>query len=235
MADIWATYNSYTHSVGPNGSYESQPDGTGLNVSFEAGVNLANSPYSIGLGFRNSSDGAEYSYFGYDTEEASYTTLDFEIGRDLNLGAGNSRITLGVRGAAVNVSGTYSYHSHSDGSSSFIGAGPRVALENSFPITDRVSVDVEAGAAVLFGTTSNESDYSGFHHHGPGADSNSSTETVTNMDFSAALSYLVGSDTKVSLGYRMESFSGLEMYNYNTGPTDEISDQGAFLKFTTGF
>ncbi|MBL4872429.1 MAG: hypothetical protein JKY41_03320 [Rhodobacteraceae bacterium] len=258
VAAISTGYDSYMYSVESTDPDAETIPGTGINMFFEVGINIPNTPYSVGLGFRNSSNGSslyestyDSFYSSYDTSdssnEGSFTTLDFEIGRDIGLGGvGSGRVTLGVRGAQVGIasSGYYSdYYSsgYNSQSASFIGAGPRVALEASVPVMNRVSFDAEVGVAMLFGTTTSSSDSysygggpSGYSIHGPSrSSSDTSSSTVTNIDFSAALSYLIGSNSKVSLGYRSESFTGLNLGGY--GYADTMTDQGAFLKFTTGF
>lgn len=231
MAAMTTGYSNYSYDVGFTGPYSYTMPDTGANLAFEIGVDIPNTPYSVGVGLRSSSVGSGYYgyLYGYESEEASYQTMDFEVGRDMALGGiGNGRLTLGVRNASINTTDTYSYHGSYQSSGSFNGTGPRVALETSIPVFNNVSLDLEAGAAILFGETT--SFYSGGHH---GGGSSSSTTTVTDLDFSAALSYLIGSNSKASLGYRIEQFSGLEMYTF--GYVDTLTDQGAFLKFTTGF
>ncbi|OUS08852.1 hypothetical protein A9Q96_00460 [Rhodobacterales bacterium 52_120_T64] len=227
------TSNSYYSNEidGYSGSYYDTGtiSGTGNNLAFEAGINFADSPYSLSIGARSSSEGHTYYYDQY-VDEVSFTTLDFEVGRDVSLGgSATGRLTLGVRSASVNASGT-NYYGYYNGSTEFGGVGPRIALEASIPVMDRVSFDVEAGAAILFGTTSNNTNgYYGTSY------TDSGSTTVTNLDFSAAVSYLIGSKSKVSLGYRYEKFDGIDGYNYASGYVDSVEDQGAFLKFTTRF
>lgn len=235
MSGFEMGYNGYSRGVGEGISYV--VDESNIGYAFEVGVDLANTPYSLSLGMRNSSESRsgydEYSpYFG--EQEAGYTTLDFEVGRDVNLGpAGSGRVTLGVRHANVSASSSYSYNYSESVTGQFTGIGPRIALETSVPIMNNVSLDVEAGLAVLFGSTENSyTEYNGFY--GQMTSSNTSSTTVTNLDFSAALAYLIGSNSKVSLGYRVEQFGGLNMYS-DYGAVDEIVDQSVFLKFTTRF
>ena len=95
MAAIATGYGSYMYPVVSSDPDAEVAPGTGINMSFEAGINIPNTPYSIGLGFRSSSNGSSLYestydswYYTYDTEdssnEASFTTLDFEIGRLLH-------------------------------------------------------------------------------------------------------------------------------------------------------
>ena len=114
--------------------------------------------------------------------------------------------------------------------STFTGAGPRIAIEGSTPIgASNVSLDWEAGAAVLFGTT--DSSYSTSYYDGYGGSSSESTEVI-NLDLSAALSYMITPNATVSLGVKAEQFRNIDL---NFGSTDEIITRGAFLKFTAKF
>jgi len=213
----------------------------GMSLAFEAGMYIGNGPYSVSLGYRMSSEGVTFSgtaigeiSYPFDvTRKNTITTIDFEVGRDLSLGTINSRITLGVRHADLD----FSYEFESDfengnGGWGFAGIGPRVALEASVPVFDRVSIDAEAGAALLFGDSDSSRNHSLY-----GASEDSDPSTFTNLDFSAALSYLIGGSTKVSLGYRYEQFTSKDaplVFGY--GPDAGMrSNQGAFVKFSTSF
>ena len=111
------------------------------------------------------------------------------------------------------------------------GIGPRISFEGSMPIGNNLSVDMEAGAAVLFGSSEfsvlliEEDEY-------PMSLSLSQDTQMTNLDFSAALSYMMSPNAKVSLGYRYErmNFSDETFSKY-----DSREQQGAFLRLTSSF
>ena len=235
LSNMSTSYYGYGYPVGFSGTYASSISGS---AAAEFGFHIGDGPYSVSFGTRTSADiglysyGGSYSYF----DGAATATIDFEVGRDISLGGiAEGRVTLGVRGAAIGAGrafvGTVGYGYGSG--TSFVGAGPRIGVEASVPVAGNLSVDIEAGAAMLFGT---ETDFGASGYvSSPSTYSYSQSTTVTNLDFSAALSYLIGSKSKVSLGYRVEQFSGLDGYTYFNGGVDTIIDQGAFLKFTTTF
>jgi hypothetical protein len=200
----------------------------------ELGVHLKDSPYSISAGIRRSNGSDHYEdEYGYSYDDViSTTTLDFEVGRDVDLGANStSRLTFGVRNVRIEASSEYNGYYDSSTQGTFQGTGPRIAFETSQPITNKLSLDVEAGLAVLFGSTHNDHiSYYGYPYSGD------SDRTVQNLDFSAALSYLISPTSKVSLGVRADKFIGLGMYD-STGyyEVDSITTKGAFLKFTKQF
>lgn len=240
LSSMQSGYSGYMYPVTYNGGY-----GIGLagNTAIEHGFHIGDGPYSVSFGVRTSVDAEGYAapgyYGGIDgyASGAATATLDFEVGRDISLGGvADGRVTLGVRAAAVasgDVFADDSYYGQYGNAQSgvFVGAGPRIAVEASIPVSGNLSIDVEAGAALLFGSSTSTAAY-GYNFNYSGSYTQSTT--VTDLDFSAAVSYMIGSKAKVSLGYRIEQFSGLAMYGAN-GYTDVIIDQGAFLKFTTSF
>jgi len=234
---VWASGEAGILSMSPIGSA-----GDGLSMptgAIELGVHLKNSPYSISFGMRrfSDSDSEETQYsseqegsevYTYENSNAvSGTVLDFEVGRDVQLG-GNStgRVTLGVRNFDVENRNEYSYTGSYSTDTRFEGTGPRIALETSTPVSEKLSLDVEAGLAVLFGsttiTTGSDGDVYSIY---------TQDNTVKNLDFSAALSYLIAPKAKISIGVRADIFSGLTQ-GYDDS---KISTTGAFLKFTTEF
>ena len=230
------------------------------SFAIQTGVQIGDSPYSIGLGFRHSSGDASYANYGeyaYDTPndgvykyyneygeyDRSWTTLDLEVGKDISLGQrGTGRLTLGVRYVSADVSYSYmetkyytngytaiqNYYSY--GVSSH-GIGPRIGFEGSMPIAERVSLDFEAGAAVLFGETSFS--YTAYSIYEEAVSLTlSESATMTNLDFSAALSYMMSPNAKVSLGYRYER---MNLSDETFTKYDNREEQGAFLRLTSSF
>jgi hypothetical protein len=191
------------------------------------------------------------------TEHESHLVTDFMVGRDFGLGVGTSEVQFGIRIADLAASAQeqeadsgfilFSPFSTTAGGtwrSRFVGAGPRLAITGSVPITGLWSFDYGAGIAELFGRRSFNANASsaGFSLLGPFATSfvasNSSTVGVFNADGSAALSYSFTPTLKVSGGIRGDYYSSaLTTYNVSTGAYKNIDRLywGPFARLTSAF
>jgi hypothetical protein len=113
---------------------------------------------------------------------------------------------------------------------SFFGAGPRVGLEGSVPLTDLLAFDYSANAAVLFGRTKFTSESSSalsasstlttvaagavvstetsvFSEAGPrDITHRSSSIAVYNFDIQAGFSWWLSPTSKLGLSYRLDAF-----------------------------
>jgi len=221
------------------------------SVSFaaEVGYNAPGSVWSYGIGIRqttSSEDGYSYRNYGYlYTDDATVTetitSIDLEIGRDIGIGSFQGRGTLGVRSLGYDATAEGHYYDGWDGdeadyeyTTSFSGIGPRLAVEGQFPLGNNLSVDAEAGVAVLFGTRTQSSDafnsYDGDSYY-----SYDSDEIVSNTDASVAVSYQIGEKSKISLGYRTDIYTNLDNSGGKGGSSDSLIHSGAFLKYTQKF
>jgi hypothetical protein len=95
---------------------------------------------------------------------------DFMVGRDIGIGT-DAQIDFGVRVAEIHsatnglaqwnapTSSTVVHESYAyQQSSTFFGAGPRIAVQGSIPFAPAWSIDYEAGAAALASVTSVDPD-----------------------------------------------------------------------------
>ncbi len=202
--------------------------------------------FSSNLGYSG-----EYAVFdglsSYGMVKAEYDEwrlmLDFEIGRDVGLGgSASARVFGGVRFAKFDghghgmadyyYNGEY-YNLNGSTDHSFTGVGPRAGIDAWVPIAPNLDLDVSAAGAVLFGRRKLSYTVS-YYYAGPSySDSETDSATVPNVEASAALTYSVTPNFKISGGYRVEQF-------WNVMPTVEsggIKDDnrlfhGPFLRLT---
>lgn len=166
-------------------------------------------------------------------EHESHLVADFMVGRDVGFGLGPAQVKFGVRVADLQAAMRQNYFYFyagpgfpscpggrcasaftTDWRSSFVGAGPRGAIEGSVPLGGRWAVDYEGGVAGLFGQqTLNYSSYGAYSFIYPPcptcipipAQSTSHTP-VFNADVSAALSYALTHHFKVSAGFWFDGY-----------------------------
>ena len=194
------------------------------------------------------------------TEKESHLVADFMIGRDLGVGSNTPQLQFGIRvadlKASVQVSetgkrtfyssnifpGTITTAQSASGiwSTSFFGAGPRLALTGGVPISGFWVFDYSGGLAVLIGDrrSSFTTTSSGALFPGMSALATGSTSTLTaviNADGWAALSYLFTPNVKVSAGIRADFYAN-PLVNF-TGTLQDIDRLywGPFVRLTGTF
>lgn len=234
------------------------PESSGLNVdpetgwsgAAEFGIQQYGSPWSAVARVRyGQSDKQSAAYGGYyattSQYEESHAIVDLEIGRDVGLGSllgenATARVHGGVRFARFegDMSGTYSsFYGAGNGSTehTFTGIGPRVGIDADVPLTGNLSADVGASGALLFGTRKTEGTYSSFY--GSGSFSRRDNVVVPNVEASAALTYLLGENAKLSVGYRVDQYWNVLDTNPSAGGGTQEGDRtihGPFFRVTIG-
>jgi hypothetical protein len=210
----------------------------GWEIAFGADYRIAASPWHVSFDLRygqahakdkkffgsNSSDGFQGNNF---EEHESHMVADFMIGRDFNLGIGQSQIKVGVRVADLRAtqlaSGFVTASTFGDPSNSafsdkwrsrFLGIGPRAAIDGSVPLGGPWAFDYMAGVAVLFGDRKLERTFAATGNSGCDScnfatgftKSYNDSGSVFNVDASGALSYWFTPRAKLSAGVRVDSY-----------------------------
>jgi hypothetical protein len=212
---------------------------TGWELNGKATFQPVDSPWIFDFGVRYGRTGTSKSaiagafptsygtgtYSAIGTHQEEHTVLDFEAGQDIGLGifnGGSSIFSGGVRyahfgthtSASFITNTKYTYNGRGTGAltRSFSGAGPIVSWDGSTPVfqdSGPFSLDMGLDAAVLFGSQSDRLQIS----YGDGATTSSERSrsvTVPSFGGYAALSWhFAGPDTKMSLGYRFDSYFNL--------------------------
>lgn len=212
----------------------------------------------------------------HTVSDATHFILDFQAGRDLGLGlfGGHARSTInfGVRMAqfresadgtmTAQVSAPNKYNAGVDryaemhATRSFTGIGPSIGWNASFPIsdslTDGLSIDWGASAAVLFGRQkarvslkTQEIHYTtGFAGTAPpnvyllthttAVSARNRVVVVPNIGGFAGLSYNMGGRGKIALGYRADFFFGAIDGGIETRKSENVGFYGPFASIGIG-
>jgi len=194
-------------------------------------------------------------------EKESHLVADFMVGRDLGVGSNAPELLFGIRvadlhaTAYVNEFGKQTFYSSGvfppvmttmqsasgTWSSRFFGAGPRLALTGSVPITGFWSLDYLGGAAVLIGDRSSNFTVTtnGIPFPGVAAVFAGNTNTLTavvNADGWAALTYKFTPNVKVSGGVRADYYiAPLVSYNFTGLQNIDRLFWGPFVRLTGNF
>jgi hypothetical protein len=215
-----------------------------------------------GIGFIGESGFATGASHASHSE--SHWVADFMIGRDVGLGVpGSSQVKLGVRVADLSatttvyggvtgyVFGSPTGHSFAAASgwtqtSTFLGVGPRLAIDGSAMMQGPWSIDYEGGVAMLYGDRKLSVDnglyfncnvFSSGCNAGTFSSSSSSHGWVPNVDASAALAYAITPHFKVAGGYQFDYYwNALRTYNSSGNIVNIDRDySGPFLRVTGKF
>jgi hypothetical protein len=150
------------------------------------------------------------------SRKASHFIVDFTIGRDMGLGTtpvGDPYLQLqaGLRFAhlqdktSLHLLTPFGGSSGANAKREFAGFGPRIGLAVSMPLAASFSLDGTAGAALLYGRSSEKIDLTS-----SGILTSSLKKTknvwVPSLDASLAVSYAFNASAKISLGYRVEGY-----------------------------
>ncbi len=177
---------------------------------------------------------------------------DFMVGRDIGIGT-DAQIDFGVRVAEIHgvtnglaqwnavtsstpVHEVFAYQQ----SSTFLGAGPRVAVQGSIPLASAWSIDYEAGAAGLASMTGLTQTVQGsglafFCAAGcPVAVNSTKTTMVFNTDGTLGLSYAITPNAKLSIDYHVDAYFDALPVVSNTGNVTNANRiyQGPSLRLT---
>lgn len=143
----------------------------------------------------------------------SHWVADFAIGRDVGIGSGQHQAKLGIRIAELkgktNAAGTFTtpttYSFAASFRSKFLGVGPRLGLQGSFPLQGPWSLDYAGGVAILYGNR--EFDVSvTLVGAGTASASFDSKAWIPNADVWAGLSYAFTPNFKLTAGYRFDGY-----------------------------
>lgn len=169
---------------------------------------------------------------GSGERKEAHWLADFMVGRDMNIGLGNTQAKLGIRVASITgkTTGSASWnvpvttitptitavqnlsYVHE---SKFLGVGPRAALEGSVPLGGAWSFDYNVGVAALFGDRkfTQTSTYSGANVNpcisgcpAAGTTNNNSGGTVFNLDAQPGISYAISRNAKLTASYRFDGY-----------------------------
>ncbi len=185
---------------------------TGTPTPTPVNVNVVNN-----VAGTNAADRKEYNW-----------NADFMVGRDIGLGSGNSQLKFGARVAEI--------HGRTEGSvfwnvpvstaatatvtdrrfytqtNTFLGAGPRLAVEGNVPLVDEWSIDYMAGVAGLYGSREVEQMVSitsaGTCIAGciSTTFSNFGNTMIFNPDAMLGVSYQLAEDMRLSVNYRVDAY-----------------------------
>ncbi len=154
---------------------------------------------------------------------------DFMVGRDIGLGSGNSQLKFGVRVAEIHgktegtvfwnvpvstaTTATITHRRSYTQANTFLGAGPRLAVEGNVPLVDEWSIDYMAGVAGLYGSRELEQTVSITSSAGiciagciSTTLSNFSNTMIFNADAMLGVSYQLTEDMKLSVNYRVDAY-----------------------------
>lgn len=160
---------------------------------------------------------------------SSHLVLDFTIGRDIGLGRTPSgdptlKLEAGLRYARLTDNGEYASSNFVSsiltsanafaGKRRFLGAGPRFGASFAAPFIGDVGLEATAGLSVLFGQARETRAFTvnGVTSVGETKES----RFVPGVDGSLALSYWLGANARLSVGYRAEAY-------FNALPGDAFS------------
>jgi hypothetical protein len=191
------------------------------------------SSFNTGYSYEYQESNPQYSSFDAQGEyKEDHMVVDLEIGRDVGLGgSAQARIFGGVRFAKFDGEGKLSsnyvrssnYSQFGGGSrietdQRFSGAGPRIGIDARIPLTNNLRADVSVAGSALYGRRKidvRDTLYSEF------SQSESKNTIIPNVEASVALTYLLGSNASISLGYKAEQF-------WNIMPTLSGGEGGGF-------
>lgn len=225
---IWVNGDAVDLDFYPDG-ISLEPD-NGWTGRFEYGGRISND-WSAALGVRygrtfEEDDSFNLYYFppGQTEYQEDHLVIDLEIGRDVGLGGqSTARVFGGARFAYLDGDGdgSISYDGYTIDLSSehrFIGGGPRLGFDAVVPLGGGAQLDIGAAGSVLIGKRKGKASISddGYGYE----ESKSKTKVIPNLEASAALTYMVGSNMSLSAGYRVEQF-------WNIMPTIEEDGFGS--------
>ena len=259
-SDVWMAvegrFNTFTDSSSVFGGYggedfaeiNADPD-DGWSGGLELGVRPVGSQWDyVGrliLGTAEGYDGnynVEVEETGLEAEE-KHMIADFEVGRNMDIGLGDTRVHAGVRFVNFDVSGNgfgYGDGGYNDhyANQKITAIGPRIGIDQKIPVANNLSVDLSAAGAVLYGKRVSDIfveygvEAGGLLDGGYYGDSDSNNVTVWNAEASAGLTYLFG-PAEATLGYRVDAF--MDLYDgENFGGGDRIT-HGPFAKVKVNF
>jgi len=268
-------YNAFFGAAGL-GTGTGLVPGIGWNAAIGADYSFAGSPWHVSFDLRYGAAQAAGQNFTAASfggggpisaaesigEHEDHLVADLIIGNNLG---GTSQFKFGVRGAYLraDVADTASATGSGSGScsgggvmcsalvssderSSFIGVGPRAAVDGRVPLDGSWGIDYMGGAAVLFGdqqakisgTAFSTSPVLGFGPTGPlGFETQSSDMTaVFNADASLALSYLFG-PTALSAGFRFDGYWSALKTSDSSGGLSNVNRfyYGPFVRLSEHF
>jgi len=187
----------------------------------------------FGLTDQNSKSGLATFYFnvlggGFPTFYTSgsvshserHAMVDFEARRDVGLGSGSTPVTVkaglrfGYFSADTNTRFVYlpipAYTLAERRQSMFVGAGPRIGAEVSVPISDSVSLDLAAGASLLFGRKQMKVAATGALFGLTATTTRRSFAVVPMLEGQAALSFdLPNTSARISAGAKVDAWFGV--------------------------
>jgi hypothetical protein len=226
--------------------------GDGWHISAQGRYGWASGGAPASFSFQ-SAPAAPFSFTnGTNTDhKETHWLADFMVGRDLGVG-GNIQVKAGVRVADLTAKTTASiaggtqtapptpmiigkFAATPEQKSSFLGFGPRVALEGHVPMQRSWTIDWGAGGGVLFGDR--KVDLTGGSVsavHFPNL-SSSNRATVINLDGLLGLSYWFSTASRLSLSYRVDAYlKGLTTFNATGTGTENVNRiyHGPMLRFT---
>lgn len=129
-----------------------------------------------------------------------------------------------------------------DVASSFVGIGLRVGTGfSTAPKAGGFGLSAEVSAAAILGQRSDDllvsiDSSSGGPPNFTTGDSNSSSQTVMNLDGKVSIDYYFSGKAKLSLGYQARQFWNVDAFSDDENPASQprLMD-GAFIGFTTTF
>jgi len=178
--------------------------------------------------------------------------VDFAVGRDFGLGNSNAQWKIGLRvadlRARLTASGTVATTGAALGpfntqqNATFVGAGPRLGVEGSTPLSAGWSLDWLGGVAVLVGerhtsqTTFPTPIGGGVFAPIISGAAIEDTAAIFNVDGQAGLSYWFSPNMKITASYRVDAyFSALKTLKPGTSSIFKDVDQiynGPMLRLT---
>ncbi len=209
------------------------PGDWGGQGRFELGQSLGSDwDYKVGvsavfLGEDSSSDDDAKA-----AQKTSLQTVDLEIGyRPSDIGGLKTRIFGGLRGLHSDSEADWSYDFPSrngEFNDEVYAIGPRIGVDILIPLqAANVSLIGSASGSALLASMESSYEFDGFNLF-DGFDWEltrwSDTKTIWNVDAMAGVSFGVGDDADLTIGYRAAQFSGL------IGDRSEIAFNGEFSK-----
>ncbi len=230
----------------------------GFQVFGGMGFNLSDTGWSFAFrgkgGATEGGEASSFSYFqdiytGQTKARASHVALDFEIGRDVGLGAlglseADLKLKFGVRYAQLSAiektkthyevgagySGSYNNHHISR------LIGPRIGFESSVPLGDSsFSFDLNAAGAILFGKrkTKQSSNPIAIFGDQDRSFTRKKSATVANVDAFAGISVLMpGHNSKISIGYSVDAYFNALDVGYDSAKVTDRIIHGPAFRFT---
>ena len=247
-SDFFGEHFTYAYPDGP--TFNGDPS-DGLSGALEVGRRAAGSPFDfvgrLSLGTANGEDdayfydgGIETSFGGSIEVRENHAIADFEVGRNMDIGMGNTRVHAGLRAARFSLRADggenvndYYYYTEFRARQKVTAIGPRIGIDQKIPLGSNASIDLSAAGAVLFGKRDADAEC-----FGPGGCNDFYTEsdnvTVGNAEASVGLTYLFG-PAEATLGYRVDAFWGLYDEDFlGSGDGDRIT-HGPFAKVKVNF